>query len=414
MKTILTVLLLTVASATSWGITITGTSTSRTVSGTPTVETTVLISAVADNRVTTAGTTSSATVNDKLVSRESAAETVTDYSLSTAWTSDPDLSATWSSSNDSVATVNTAGQVTHVADGNVRIRLSTAYGDYTEKLVLSTTPSNTVDKIIGYVSGSAGKEFYDTIRTLAEAGGDKNVFTSQTHTGTPSYTRNTSAWVAAIDWTGVSPWNSNGSNRKAGTAVTEKHLIHAWHSGYTPPSGTIRFILADNTIVDRQIVARAQVGTTDIGITELDTALPSGVKKYKVLPDDWADYFAVENLRGTLCVAFDQEEKALARQITRLVESTGPTSAYHTTTEGLPNDTDNDYGALTEVLVGGDSGNPLFLLLDDEPILLGCHFTAGGVPLLSNHITAINAAIDAMGSTGLTITEVDLSGYDAY
>ena len=36
MKTVLTVLLLAVASATSWGITITGTSTSRTVSGTPT------------------------------------------------------------------------------------------------------------------------------------------------------------------------------------------------------------------------------------------------------------------------------------------------------------------------------------------------------------------------------------------
>jgi hypothetical protein len=56
-KNIIALLLLTVAYSTAWGITFTGTSTTRTVLGTPQVETTVLIASVVDDRVTAAGST---------------------------------------------------------------------------------------------------------------------------------------------------------------------------------------------------------------------------------------------------------------------------------------------------------------------------------------------------------------------
>ena len=50
------------------------------------------------------------------------------------------------------------------------------------------------------------------------------VFISQDH-ATSGYMRNEDLWCADLDITCVSPWNSSGGHKKAGTLVTPRHVI---------------------------------------------------------------------------------------------------------------------------------------------------------------------------------------------
>ena len=84
----------------------------------------------------------------------------------------------------------------------------------------------------------------------------------------------------------------------------------------------------------------------------LDEDVPPGIAFHTVLPTDWADHMW-ETLRLPM-LHLDQEEKALVRDMLTLT----PTATYvgHTGPSVMLR------SQFAEVLIGGDSGNPAFLM----------------------------------------------------
>jgi hypothetical protein len=60
-----------------------------------------------------------------------------------------------------------------------------------------------------------------------------------------------------------------------------------------------------------------------------------------------------------------------------------------------------------ENLIGGDSGNPAFLLVDGEAVLILTHHFSTGGPFYTAHFDAVNAAMAQLGG-GYQLTEFDL------
>ena len=66
------------------------------------------------------------------------------------------------------------------------------------------------------------------------------VYTSQDH-ATSGYMRNEDLWCKDLDLTCISPWNSSGGHKKAGTLVTPRHVIGAAHYEYSI-GAVVRFV----------------------------------------------------------------------------------------------------------------------------------------------------------------------------
>ena len=86
------------------------------------------------------------------------------------------------------------------------------------------------------------------------------------------------------------------------------------------------------------------------------------------------------------------------------MQSTQPTASYsfHTNSRSALR------SPFTETLIGGDSGNPAFLLVNGEAILLLTHHYSTGGPFYTGHLAAVNAAMAQLGG-GYQLTEAELA-----
>lgn len=356
------------------------------------------------------------TVDDREVSRITNASTVTDYKFFSI------LQGTtngeyWSfvSSNPSAATVNSSnGNVTYQSAGSTTVTATIRNETRTFNLTTSTSGGQTVDTFIGYVNGSAAKdatEFVDArIENKYNPAINLKVYTTQDHTNS-IYVRNPDLWCADIDLTCISPWNSSGTISKACTLISPRHVIMAAH---WPASvgATVRFVANNGTVVDRTLVAtRRHPSYTpyypDITIGILDSDVPETISFAKVLGSNWASYLpSLANASARIpAIGLDQQEKATIRDL----------YSYTSTTTSFLQPTDIKRAALYETIVSGDSGNPAFIVINNELILLTV-WTYGGTgsgTSITPQISAINSMMTALGGE-YTLTEVDLSGFNNY
>ena len=230
--------------------------------------------------------------------------------------------------------------------------------------------------------------------------------------------RNVSFWGKDIDFTAVSVWNNRGFGgdfRMIGaTAVTPRHIVMAKHFPLSTADG-ISFVEPDGTWIHRNVSRVASDGSTDIAVALLDVPLPSTIKPVKVVPSDFESYFdrsavgsiSVVNARP-ICVGFDHEKKALFFQVYKAGSGDSKVIAYF---DGsiVP----APYDEIAEDLVSGDSGNPLFIIVDGEPVLITSWHTTSTSPAYNSHISTINGLIASVDSaqgisTGYTLTEKSL------
>ena len=213
------------------------------------------------------------------------------------------------------------------------------------------------------------------------------------------FVRNPAGWAAGLDLTGISPWNQAYAQLRAGTLVSPRHVIFAEHYrlSTTPGSNEIVFVTAQNVTITRRLVATAfPIG--DVGVGVLDADVPPEISFYKVLPQDWRDYLL--RTADLPMLHLDQEEKALVRDMGNLPVGSGRMS------HRAPFDPVRlQY---SETLVGGDSGNPAFVLFGTEPVVVLTHFTANMGPFYTKHAALVNQAMSQLGG-GYQLTEIDLA-----
>jgi len=213
------------------------------------------------------------------------------------------------------------------------------------------------------------------------------------------FVRNTNCWAAGLDLTGISPWNQAYAQFRAGTLVSPRHVIFARHYplSTTPGNNEIVFVTEQGVTVTRHVVAVAYPAG-DSGVGVLDADVPVGISFYKILPGNWRDYLT--QTANLPMLHLDQQEKALVRDMRNV--PVGNLKVSHKTP------TDPVRLQYSEELIGGDSGNPAFVLVGAELVVVLTHYTAINGPFYTEIRAQVNQAMTQLGG-GYQLTEIDLS-----
>ena len=225
---------------------------------------------------------------------------------------------------------------------------------------------------------------------------------------TTNLTRNPNCWAGDIDLTCCSPWNSYNANKRAGTLISPRHAIFVNHlpppnTFFIPEGYDLRFVDATNggyTATIESIHHLDYTAGADLTVAVLTEDVPTNRFSFaKILPEYYTNYLghAVIHVPG-LCL--DQEEKALVHDLKYPSRYTMP----------IYGDRIN-YSDEPDGLISGDSGNPGFIILNNELVITTLWRTGGGGGGTS--VTSVKEEINAIMNTNgnYSLTEIDLSGY---
>lgn len=238
--------------------------------------------------------------------------------------------------------------------------------------------------------------------------------------------RSSNFWAKDIDFTAVSVWNNRGYSHpegtptdfrmRGGTAITKRHIIMAKHLKLEA-SDVVYFADPDGNWIARTISAIADHASEDITVAVLNEDLPEDIAFAKILPSDINTFFKIslglitEKTRP-IVVSFNHEKKGNLRYL-KVAKSATDDVLYTNSASDLPDPYDN----LEVTLVGGDSSQPLFIIIGGEAVLLASFFTTTNSPSYSAFLSDINTLIASADSaagvtTNLTLTEFNLDKFD--
>ena len=194
---------------------------------------------------------------------------------------------------------------------------------------------------------------------------------------------NTKFWLRGVDFSCVSPWNDEGGAIRAGTAISKRHVVCAAHLPLWK-GVRILFVGEDGGVCPCYVEKTKTVGKTDIMVASLNAELTPNIKPAKILPEDYEKY--IGDGKGLPIVTFNQREQVFLSQANSICSN----HVWHAAAKNV------SWKALSGKIVGGDSGDPAFLLIGDEPILLYClHYGGfGSGPPLHHYRKEIQKAMD--------------------
>lgn len=351
------------------------------------------------------------TIQDILYDTQTGATTETHSHL----TATGNAAFEFTSLDTNIATVSAAGAVAWVSNGTARILCKGTHVWKHKNVAVSRSAGQSVNAFNSYVAGSFAKFCSDSVdnaiagKNMAAHG---SLFASMDH-GTATYVRNAACWATAagIDTTGISPWNSRGGVFQHGTLLHERIAIFAYHYGNRVQVGdTVRFVTADNTVVDRTIDAvspQQTVGSpmADCYLVRFSQALPGTIGIVKVLPSNWANY--VPHIPGTTgsyrIPGFnsDQGKKAFVWDLQNI----------STVSAGWSQPVDAARLLFFGGGVGGDSGAPRCLVAGTQLVFISSFSSI--CTSSSTNLAAVDALMDSL-LAGAATTKIDLSSYNSY
>lgn len=327
------------------------------------------------------------------------------------------ITPAYTSSDPGVAVVDDLGKITYVGEGHTTVTADCGvYGKITRGVTMTISHDAVVSTFVRLVDGSLNKTITDTMDAAitGKDAGDIPIFSLQDH-ATSTYERNPDCWAA--QWhqqlTCCSPWNSRGGSKRAGVLITPRHIVHAAH--YPIYVGdTLRFVEVDGTTHTRTVTQAANHPDyvpyfPDIRVSLLDSDLPAGISFCKIMPDTSPYITDIKN-RRVLSLVMDQQEHALMHAM------------YEDSNfRAFVRPSEAEYRVFSEDIISGDSGNPSFMVVDDELCLLTVWTYGGGGAgtSLDNYVDDIDQMIldldtEAGDLTGYTCTVKDLSAYPSY
>lgn len=261
------------------------------------------------------------------------------------------------------------------------------------------TPTPTVDLL---------SQINTTFNNLIKDKKEKNILTP--YVNPYNWPRNVNCWVKSLDLTGYAACNVPLGGVGGGTLITKKHVLLANHVPYAAVPFMIFFINNNNVSLIYNVVKTKRVGNTDILIGELDKEVDASLKVSSILPANYLKYFD----KTVKCPVLhsDQERKAL------IADYGNVEVVDNSTCVTIMPPTSADRLAYYEQVIGGDSGNPVFTIINNEAVLIGGWYKqwygGGGLAtLLPSYISDINSTISSL-SSGYKVTEADLSGFKTY
>ena len=212
--------------------------------------------------------------------------------------------------------------------------------------------------------------------------------------------RNADCWIADIDVTCSSIWNDDPGYHygDCATLITPQHVVLAAHLGSPIGRGYI-FRATNGTTTVRCLIDKLRIGSTDITVGLLESPLPAEYTPAKLLSPDYERHLGTGRLipvfhQNKYRQAFVVELPNLATWMTRyeINMNYGSTSSRY---------------IFRSAVIGHDSGNPCFMLINDQRILLyATHIRqdangAPGGPHTALYVREMQAAIDTMSDRAM-------------
>ena len=271
------------------------------------------------------------------------------------------------------------------------------------KITISNSSVNSVQTKLDLFS-----HISSTFDNLIKDKKEKNILTP--YANPYNWPRNNNCWAKSLDLSGyaaaVVPLGGVGG----GTLITKKHVLLANHVPYSQSPFMIFFINNNNVSLVYNVMKTKRVANTDILIGELDKEVDSSLKVYNVLPANYLKYFD-KQINFPLLYS-DQERKAL-------IGENGMINTTYGSTNTLINiSKDTNRSQYFEALIGGDSGNIVSTIINNEIVLIGAWYMtlgtmAGLATNIPSYINEVNNTISSL-SSGYKVNEVDLSGFKMY
>ena len=237
---------------------------------------------------------------------------------------------------------------------------------------------------------------------------EKNILTP--YVNPYKWPRNNNCWAKSLDLSGyaaaVVPLGGVGG----GTLITKKHVLLANHVPYSQSPFMIFFVNNNNVSLVYNVIKTKRVANTDILIGELDREVDPSLKVYNVLPANYLKYFG--NAINFPLLYSDQERKALIGENGLINTTFGSTNTLINISK------DANRAQYFEALIGGDSGNIVSTIINNEIVVIGAWYmtfgtSAGLATNIPSYISEVNNTISSLTS-GYKVNEVDLSGFKMY
>jgi hypothetical protein len=310
----------------------------------------------------------------------------------------------WSNLTPAVATFDDAtGRLTRVADGTASVVLRTPWLNRRADVAVSQTASST-SETLNFVTGALGRAMCDAVdsRIAGKTPSVAKPIYSTRDDANANYTRNTSCWLADLDLACMSVWNSYAGNLRAGALISPRHvmMVKHWQIGI---GSVLRFVTNSNVTVSRTLSNVVEIAGADLAVGVLDSDVPGTIGFAKVLPSNITSYIT-QSGNGACVVNTDQEKKAIVAEIGNW--NSQWFNQFPTNTTRL---------AFNESIVSGDSGAPMFVIVNGVLVLVSTMSGPGaGIgDAVHQHLTAINAAMTTLGG-GYQLTQVSLAGFPTY
>ncbi len=238
---------------------------------------------------------------------------------------------------------------------------------------------------------------------------EKNILTP--YANPYNWPRNNNCWAKDLDLTGYAAAIVPLGGVGGGTLITKKHVLLANHVPYSQSPFMIFFINNKNVSLVYNVMRTKRVANTDILIGELDKEVDASLKVYNVLPANYLKYFDANKINFPILYS-DQERKALIGENGLL----NTTYGSNNTLINIPKDINR--AQYFESVIGGDSGNIVSTIINNEVVLIGgWYMTLGAMAGLAtnipSYINEVNNTISSL-SSGYKMNEVDLSGFKMY
>ncbi len=313
-----------------------------------------------------------------------------------------------------VATTRAWGLVTHLINGTGKL-FATSDSYSTSKTLSFVATSGFFDTFLSYAPGSFSYSHENYLRGLLNVADPAiNIgLYSAYNPATTGYVRNSNFLLNGVDVSFLASWNSvRNAPDWQGIAITPRHVLFPTHVGIYFVSGSLlHFTSMDNNTYVRTVedYQNLTILYPDLLVARLDQDLPADIKPIKIWSSGKANYLpstigdielfpdfsgnsVAFNTSFPLCCWINKRRNLYVRYLNSaaspcpdLMESRVTYSQY---------DPNSEFFAETE---SEDSGTPIFLILNGEPVLLFMvHYMGGGGVNLSCYTSEITGMIHTL------------------
>jgi hypothetical protein len=280
----------------------------------------------------------------------------------------------------------------------------------------------------GFRAGSLGRHITDAIQAMVSgktpgAATMDNCSANNYNAAAPAVTRNAGLFCAGLDLSAISVIAAGGFSFP-GALISSRHVLGAWHA---PQPSPLVWKRQDGTYATANILSRARIDNTDLSVAYLDAAI-TGITSLKLLPADWKSYLFTAGTPymklPVLSKTTHAQNGASADQwnINNLIAIKSTHDVYGECRHSpcwCPYAPVLVTDAWYSPIIGGDSGGPVLVPVNGDPVLLGGYYTTGSLPMASNYLTEIGAAMNALAvaqgdNTPYAVQTVSLAGFNTY